>query len=222
MTCLCLTASETVRDGKKYPRNQRHWLPKAIQCYQSQTYPNKELLIVADGEDVRDLIPNDPTIRLLHIEHGRRIGEKRNFGCGQAHGEIVAHWDDDDHSAPSRIADQVQRLIDSGMAFTGYCPMYFTDGQRWWKYVNSDASFALGTSFCYRKDWWAEHPFPALQVNEDGKFREVAKRANQITVAPAGLLMYATVHPGNTSPRCLDECNFKRVAQSPFPELVHA
>src|SRR5438876_599999 len=69
ITCLCLT------------RNRREWLPKAIDSYQAQSYQPRELLIIADGEDVRDLIPQQEDIRLIEIEEGRNIGDKRNFGA---------------------------------------------------------------------------------------------------------------------------------------------
>ena len=66
------------------------------------------MLILADGEDVRDLVPNDDdSIRLVHIEEGRTVGEKRNFGVSRACGEIITHFDDDDWSAPARLADQI-------------------------------------------------------------------------------------------------------------------
>lgn len=195
MTCLCLT------------RNRREWLPKAIECYQQQTYPHRELLILADGASVRDLIPNDPSIRLVEIEEGCRIGEKRNFGCGLADGEIIAHWDDDDYSAPERLADQVRRLEESGKSVTGYNAMRFTDGQNSWLYRGT-SSYAVGTSLCYRKSWWARHPFPLIQTGEDNKFVEAAQSQKDIASIPAGELMYATIHTGNTSPRHLSQSHF--------------
>jgi hypothetical protein len=45
VTCLCLT------------RNRPEWLPKAIKSFQSQTYRRRELMILADGQDVRHLVP---------------------------------------------------------------------------------------------------------------------------------------------------------------------
>ena len=77
---------------------------------------------------MRDLLPDDASIRLVHIEQGRTIGEKRNFGAGRARGAVIAHWDDDDYSAPDRLEDQVGRLLQSGKAVTGYFAMRFTDG----------------------------------------------------------------------------------------------
>jgi glycosyltransferase involved in cell wall biosynthesis len=175
-------------------------LPRAIRCFQQQTYPNRELLIVADGETVRDLVPNDPRIRLIETDGRPWIGEKRNFACEHARGEIIVHWDDDDYSAPGRIADQVKRLTESGHAVTGYRVMRFTDGRHWWLYDGAPL-FALGTSLCYRRDWWELHRFAALQVGEDNLFVAAASAEQQISVTEAGDLMFATTHPGNTSPR---------------------
>ncbi len=191
-------------------RNRREWLPKAIAAFQAQTYPNRELLILADGEDVRDLIPSDPTIRIVHIDEGFRVGDKRNFGCALADGEIIAHWDDDDYSTPERLADQVGRLQSSGKAVTGYNQMRFTDGKDWWSY-DGIGNWAIGTSLCYRKDWWAAHPFLSLQVGEDGQFVGEAQGQKQIVAVPAGDLMTATIHSSNTSPRRLSDSRWRKL-----------
>jgi glycosyltransferase involved in cell wall biosynthesis len=188
VTALCIT------------RNRRQWLPKAIACFLSQTYHYREMLIIADGEDVKDLVPDDDRIRLIQLEGSMRIGEKRNYGCERAHGDVIAHWDDDDYSAPDRLKDQIARLTSSGKACTGYRTMRFTDGTHSWMYEGVPL-YAVGTSLCYRRDWWASNPFLSKQVGEDGEFLKAAAAAKQIEVADAGNLMYATIHQGNTSPR---------------------
>src|SRR4029077_3693751 len=133
---------------------------------------------------------------------GRTIGDKRNFGCERAAGEIVCHWDDDDYSAPGRLADQLNRQLDSGKNVTGYHSMRFTDGDRWWQY-HGERNYVLGTSLCYRKEWWGMNPFKSVQVGEDNVFTTQAWAAGQLETADAGELMYATIHAGNTSPRTL-------------------
>lgn len=189
MTCLCLT------------RNRREWLPKAIQCFLNQTYEKKELLILADGQDVRDLVPKDERITLYHTDRAMQIGEKRNFGCSLATGEVIAHWDDDDFSAPERLADQVRRLCQSGKAVTGYRSMRFTDGERWWQYRGPVGS-ATGTSLCYLRSFWERNKFPCIQVQEDKHFVIQAHNQESLDDVSEDLgLMYATNHPGNTSPR---------------------
>jgi glycosyltransferase involved in cell wall biosynthesis len=189
VTCLCLT------------RDRRTWLPKAIACFQQQTYRRAELLILADGEDVRDLVPaNDERIRLIHLAESRTIGEKRNFGCARAGGEVICHWDDDDYSAPGRLERQIALLLESGRSMVGFSHMRFTDGASWWQYEGTK-NYALGTSLCYWREWQQKNPFPPANIGEDNQMVSRAQAAGQIVSEDAGELMYATIHSGNTSPR---------------------
>ncbi len=160
------------------------------------------MLILADGEDVQDLVPDDPRIKLIHLEGSIQIGDKRNYGCERAAGKTIAHFDDDDFSAPERLADQLLRLDESGKSVTGYHSMRFTDGARWWKYGGT-VNYALGTSLVYRKAWWHYNRFQSVQVGEDNQFVSRAFDAGQLATADAGNLMHATVHKGNTSPRSM-------------------
>jgi glycosyltransferase involved in cell wall biosynthesis len=205
VTCLCLT------------RNRREWLPRAIACFQAQTYEPRELLIVADGDDVRDLVaglPSLPVVRLVCAESGLTIGAKRNFGCDLARGPVVAHWDDDDYSAPGRLADQVERLLRSGKSVTGYSTMRFTDGVKSWEYVPLPALAAQtgqGTSLVYRRSWWATHPFYDVKSGEDSAFASQAFAAGEFVTAPAGEQLVAWVHPGNTAEKSLRGCNWREL-----------
>ncbi len=201
VTCLCLT------------RNRREWLPEAIESYLGQSYGLRELLIIADGEDVRDLVPFHPGIRLIHVEEGRTIGDKRNYGVSQARGKFIAHWDDDDWSAPDRLLEQMHRLRGSGKAVTGYPQIDFTDGVEWWRY-NGDAGYAPGSSLLYEKEWALKHPFQPIQIGEDGQFCATAREFGQIVTAPSNGMLTATVHPGNTSPRNLGNEMWSKLERS--------
>lgn len=197
VTALCLT------------RNRREWLPRAIECFLAQTHAEKEMLIVADGLMVNDLVPIGAPIAVVYAPEMMTIGAKRNLGCDMARGEIVAHWDDDDHSAPGRLADQVARLADTGKAVTAYHSMKFTDGRDWWLYEGIENFVGVGTSLCYRRDWQLAHPFPPRQLSEDGAFVQAAVSAREFVTATAGDLMHATIHAGNTSRR--DLRNYKKL-----------
>jgi glycosyltransferase involved in cell wall biosynthesis len=200
VTCMCLT------------RNRRAWLPKAIQCFLSQTYKVSQLLVVAEGPDVRDLVPRDPRIHLIHLsERTWSIGEKRNYACERATGDIICHWDDDDWSAPDRLADQLARLQQTGCAVTGYHSMRFTDGAHWWKYAGTK-TYALGTSLCYHRSWWDAHRFQPKNVGEDNYFVEQACAAKTLASVDAGELMHATIHDANTSPRRIGS-NWKSLSE---------
>ena len=186
MTCICPTTIA------------RHaWIPQVLRIFESQTYPYKELLFIADGEWIEELCDR-PNVRFV-IAAGK-IGDKRNVGVRFADGEIICHLDDDDFSSPMRIADQVARLEKTGKQVTGYHNMLFTDGVKWWKYHGIGA-FAFGTSMCYRRQWALDHPFDSKQIGEDGIFGTLAAQARQLDSIDAGETMIATIHPGNTSRR---------------------
>lgn len=92
--------------------NRRAFVPAAIEMFLRQTYADKELIIVDDGEDsVADLIPAGPSVRYLRESRRISVGDKRNLACDAARSEVVLHWDDDDwyvfpaHPVPGRPSD---------------------------------------------------------------------------------------------------------------------
>jgi glycosyltransferase involved in cell wall biosynthesis len=199
VTCLCLT------------KDRREWLPKALQCFQKQTYPHLELLILSDGRDVRDLVPDAPRIRLIQTSKSfNSIGEKRNYACEHARGDVICHWDDDDWSEPERVAIQVEMLLAQQKSVVGFHTMRFTNGSSWWEYRGS-STYALGTSLCYLRSWWRDHPFEPKQVGEDSSFVRNAGAAKELFSVDARSLMYATIHDGNTSPRMVSGNSWARV-----------
>lgn len=226
VTALCLT------------RNRRRWLPRAIQCFQDQTYSNKRLLILADGEDVWDLIPTwDTRITLCTLPEDNRprtIGEKRNLGCSLATTDIVALFDDDDWSCADRIEDQVDRLEATRVAVTGYRHMFFhaSEGEEnWWRY-DGVPMHVLGTSLCFKRSWWTDHPFPPMHTSEDTTFSSLAAFmgpglvkvdiadpmvVGNLAIADGLGMQVASIHPGNTSPRDLSPQahNYVRLPSAP-------
>lgn len=195
------------------------WLPKAIDCVLSQTWDHSELVIVADGSWTANpaaLAALGSRILIVHeCDEGMSIGAKRNIGNLAASGEIIIHWDDDDFSYPSRIADQVDRLLATGKAVTGYHSMRFTDGEKWWKYKGTP-EFAFDTSLCYRKSFWERHPFDDINDGLEAGFRAAAIREKTFVSVDGSEMMHATIHPGNTGPRVMNPGN------TTWEELAHA
>lgn len=210
VTCLCLT------------KGRKEWLPGAVASFLQQDYAgHKELLIVADSFQDYPGMPDQSGCPSGVIWLGNEIsitvkfgpslnvGEKRNFGCESASlADVIAIWDDDDYSAPGRLTQQVETLLSSGKAVTGYTSMKFTDGREWWNFsyypvvdATGEYEFVLATSLCFRRDWWQTHPFEDMQVGQDERFALAASAADQLAPCPDLDLMYATIHPGNTSPR---------------------
>lgn len=186
-------------------RGRRGMAQAALDCWRLQTHANGELVVVDDIEDPS--FPYGlfriPQVTYMRISGHRSIGEKRNAACDLARGQFVVHFDSDDYSAPGRIADQVERLLATGKQVTGYHSMPFTDGKTRWQYCG-DAHFALDTSLCYFKDFWERHPFDHVNDGLEFNFRAAAVREGVFVSVDAGAMMYATVHPGNTSNHNID------------------
>ncbi|MGU3537394.1 glycosyltransferase [Methylobacterium sp. A54F] len=89
----------------------------AVACFQAQTYPNRELVIVEDGDDatLAEAVAGDPRIR--HHRTGDPapvLGRARNRAVALARGAYVCQWDDDDLYDAERLAMQMAALRGSG------------------------------------------------------------------------------------------------------------
>lgn len=192
----------------------------ALECFLRQTYERKELVIVDDVLDPSFCQPPDGDNIVYLPSSLRSIADKRNLACALADGEYICHWDDDDWSAPERIADQVQRLESSFVSVTGYHSMLFHEAAtgRAAKYL-SDRHYALGTSLFYRRQWWETHKFQdppeTPNVGEDNAFVRQAREVGELISVDAGQIMVARAHIGNTSPKNMND--FNTVALSEIP-----
>lgn len=178
----------------------------ALQAWQSQDWPSREIVILDDLADLSFPRGVDGPGVVYQAWHSHfSVGLKRNAACDFARGEFIVHFDSDDWSAPGRITDQVSRLIDTGLALTAYHTMKFTnaDRTRWWIHRGTPR-LAIGTSLCYRRDWWEKHRFAEVSVGEDSAFAAAAIRERQLVSVDARDLMYAVDHPGNTCQRFIE------------------
>lgn len=188
-------------------KNRRTMISDAITCYQRQTYPNRELVVIDSGDDpVRDLMPPDPTIRYLYApaeawiysDAAMTVGAMRNAANAVAEGFFIAHWDDDDYSHPERLMDQHRLWMRTQADVVGYSDMVFIDREyeQAWEYSSLFSDYALGTSFFYPRAVWAGRHFDAsLATAEDGDF---LRRIKRCVAEPAGDRMVATVHSFGT------------------------
>lgn len=103
VSCLMVTR------GKLFPARF------AIECFQRQSYLNKELILVCDGPgtEIEHYCQSisDPRIRIIYPENSadlgsapNSLGNLRNLSLHAARGEWICQWDDDDLYHPQRIA----------------------------------------------------------------------------------------------------------------------
>jgi len=87
-------------------------LPRCVENFRKQTYPNKELVLVVNSnsysqDKANDLMSEGSDIR-CHIVPSERVeGGCLNFGVMAAKGHFVIKMDDDDHYSENFIADMI-------------------------------------------------------------------------------------------------------------------
>lgn len=179
-------------------RGRTQYAHMAVACFLRQRWPEKELIILDDLE-VRSfsVAPDFEGVHYHIHERPMKIGDKRNRCCALAKGSFVAHFDDDDFSAPERLEDQMDRLLATGAQLTGYSSMVIERGRELWMYTGRE-NFALGTSFLYRREFWERYRFRSLQQGEDSILLGHAQREGVIASAPARHNMLARIHRANT------------------------
>jgi glycosyltransferase involved in cell wall biosynthesis len=157
-------------------KNRSKFVPLAIDYFKKQDYPNKELIIIDDGNaPIKHLIPDDPQIRYFYLEQKEKsVGSKRNFGCEQAKGELIIHWDDDDWYAPDWISFQVNSIRKSGADIAGLNQVQYWSPlvRTCWVTKNYDSKhpWLSGQSLIYKKAYWAAHPFSDEPIGSDDQF----------------------------------------------------
>lgn len=103
VSCLMVTA------------NRKKIAERAIICFKRQTYPNKELVIIDDGnEDYSDILKDIPKADLSYVRIPKddqlKLGGLRNLSLEVASGDYLVQWDDDDWYHDDRIALQAKVL----------------------------------------------------------------------------------------------------------------
>jgi glycosyltransferase involved in cell wall biosynthesis len=100
--------------------NRRRFIQHALDLFQRQDYPNRELIVVDDGSDaIGDLVEDLANVRYFRLSHRASIGAKRNLACQHATGDLIAHWDDDDWYSSDRLRYQVAPILAGKADITG-------------------------------------------------------------------------------------------------------
>lgn len=210
VTCICPTGG------------RQDFVNASIDCFLTQDYPNKELLIVDDGTSPTT-VPKNPLIRYLRVSK-MDIGSKRNLACENAKGSIIAHWDDDDWYAPHRLSVQIAELQGPSVARDPApkdCVTYSVITVRNLFYydmvsdlahhlkINGDAC-GCGTSMVYLKSYWQSNRFPVTSESEDVAFGTLAQQHGVLRTIDADGLIVVQRHERNT-------CSGPGVQLSPIP-----
>lgn len=111
ISCVCIT------------NNRPKLLQNAINCFESQNYLNKELVISYPKEDmatkaiIQNLRNSDLKILSIEREQTDSLGNARNQAIVKCRGEYVCIWDDDDWYHSSRLSFQFNSMQEKGYGY---------------------------------------------------------------------------------------------------------
>lgn len=185
-------------------RGRREFAQKAVQSFLAQTYSDKELVILDDGDDPSfpDGI-SDSLIQYERLQNRLNIPRKRNACCEMAKGAFICHFDSDDYSAPTRIANQLEYLKNSTYDMAGFRELYLWDceSEQAYKYRSPRTYHIVGTSLMYRRVYWHNYPFRVdRDVCSDNEFISHGTKAQA-----SGLgLIVARIHGESTQANVKD------------------
>jgi glycosyltransferase involved in cell wall biosynthesis len=170
-------------------RDRPEFLATALRCFAHQTYLNRELIVVDDGDEH----PADQAAierlggKLVRATLGTTIGAKLNLGLEQASGYFCQKMDDDDWYAPSYIETFVDAIEASWReACRPTCafvtPFLFFHVAAWEVRRSANGNVPGATLFFRRQDW-REAPFRDLPADEDLWFYQDHLRMGGVPLA---------------------------------------
>lgn len=188
--------------------NRRRFLPLALACYLSQTYPKDrmEWIILDDGTDcVRDffeaeIAPKAPNARYIRLEEKALIGKKRNILNAEAKGDVIISWDDDDFYHPERVAHSITMLNSNPkiqLAGSSKIFMYYFDTGDVYMFGPINEKHATNGTFAIRKAYAKTHVYDETVTHaEEKSFLE--NYAHPMTQLDPMKVMLVMAHCNNT------------------------
>jgi glycosyl transferase family 2 len=203
----------------------RHdYVARTVHNFLSQTFMDSELLILDDGRDAcHAVVPMHPRIRYEYRQPGTwaTVGEKRNAANGMALGDFIIHFDDDDWSISTRIEEQLKVLENREFSVTGYSSILYyrpADGGVFKYAFNGYGHYAVGTTQCYRRDYWKKNLFPVINVGEDSQFSFKAAAKGVLHSIPGLGKIVARSLPNSTAKPNLGDRYFPPARRDEFPQ----
>lgn len=178
-------------------RGRCKWALDAVRMFQSQTWKNKELIIIDDM--MEPSFPHGMDGDGIHHYRLPRItiGGKRNLAISRSSGDIIMHWDSDDIYSDDRMESQVTDLLCGEWDMCGYNEIEFVDDEQRKRYLYTGIEgYCVGVSMAYWRDTWEKQQFADIDKGEDNQFAHVPGRRTH-TVKSNGRII-ARIHSGNT------------------------
>lgn len=181
-------------------RNRLDLARRAVECFASQTWPDKELVIVDDGDQdyspmVMPYVNAGLKVRYHRVpwRAGVLLGSLRNQSIDFARGTWCMQWDDDEWYHPDRIVSQMaERTGRCGVALkwvlvdlpvSPFGPLSF----------RADTGIATPGTILFRRD---AGRYENLSRNEDGLFMREVRRGGLAVLGREHSHLFVRCHHG--------------------------
>lgn len=200
-------------------RGRQQWATIALESYRAQTYQAKELIILDDSED-----PSFPDgVIGADITYSRCperiIPKKRNLINRMSKGDLIAHFDSDDWSAPERLQLLADLQESTGKGLVGFKRMFCIDEMRnQVLHYRAPGLFITGTSFLYTRDFFNQRQFlEGMPRGSDTNYQFAALQMKQLAAIEGEGQIVARYHSGNTTPKDIRPSNYSRRSFEELP-----
>ena len=154
-------------------RDRPHFLQVALACYQHQTYPQRELIVIDDG----DQFPADALSveaaggRLIRMPADTPLGTKLNRGVEEARGWLCQKMDDDDWYGCRFVETMVSAFMRSRSKVCrpaiAFLPSFLFFELARWEVRRSVGNNLPGATLLFAREDWEQRHFRALYQDED-------------------------------------------------------
>lgn len=181
-------------------RNRPHFVEQALRCFAAQSYKNRELVVVDDGEtSVRHLCLSLRNVRYIGLPQPTSTGAKLNIGIASAAGNILHKYDDDDYYHPKFLETAMAHMPTRGRdrAIVAWdCFLALEVGNPCIRF--SGHGWKVGGTLCFTRKLWEKAQFRDLPQSVDSWFLKDHKKWARVIPVCAPEYYVVVRHGANT------------------------
>lgn len=170
-------------------------MENVLQNYNSQTYPNKELIIVLNNNSIdidsyKKEAAKYKNIKVYQLDENKSLGECLNYAIEKSSMDIIAKFDDDDFYGANYLVDSINAFKYTNAHIVGKYTVYayMEDIKmlvlRYPNRENRYMEYVSGSTLVFKKEIFTKVKFQNITQGEDTNFLEDCIKA--------GYKIYAT------------------------------
>lgn len=186
-----------------------HFLNPVFKNYASQTWENKELIIILNRDEMniekwKEKAENHPHVTVYQLNGDTTLGDCLNYAIDRSKFDFVAKFDDDDYYAPNYLQDAMKAFHRTHADIVGKYSTYIYL-ERYNTLVvpvpiveNRFVHLLAGATMVIKKKVFRQVRFPSLTLGEDTHFLK-ACTVKGFKLYATDIKNYCTVRRRNTN-----------------------